>query len=74
MTNCVFNISELSNNHKMLELCGYELPRFLRSSEEKLSAVTAGNTSIMANNILWVTNPIKEPQGNMINCFRNGTQ
>ena len=41
MTKCVINISELSNNHKMLELCGYELPPFLRSSEEKLSAVTA---------------------------------
>ena len=24
----LFNISELSNNHKMLELCSYELPRF----------------------------------------------
>ena len=61
MTKCVFNISELSNNHKMLELGGYELPRhFFRSSEEKLSAVTAQNTSIMANNIQRVDNPIKE--------------
>ena len=50
MTKYVFNISELSNNHKVLELCGFELPRFLcrkkkkkkkRKEKEKLSAVIA---------------------------------
>ena len=53
MTKYVFNISELSDNNKMLELCGYELPRFWgrvkKSFQQWLSAY---NTSIMANNIL----------------------
>ena len=50
------NVYELSKNHKILEFNGYKYPIF------RSSAVTAWDTSIMVNSILWVTNPIKEGQ------------
>ena len=59
---CVFNISELSNNHKILELCSYDLPRFLGRVEKRFQQWLHRThpSHMVANNILWVTNPIKD--------------